>query len=136
MVEPPLRAFLRLILDWISLTRIGFGSIDRITRFGGESMRILVLFCVMAFPLLAQIGGSGSIQGVVSDPSGAVIPGATVVAARVGTGLKTVRQTTGAGLYVLSPLDPGEYKGLGATPRGACTALRLIRRKSTSKACR
>src|SRR5438552_14473851 len=109
MVEPPLRAFLRLILDWISLTRIGFGSIDRITRFGGESMRILVLFCALSFPLLAQIGGSGSIQGVVSDPSGAVIPGATVVANNVATGEKTVRQTTAAGLYLLSPLVAGEY---------------------------
>ena len=44
-----------------------------------------------------------------ADPSGAVIPGATVVASNVATGEKTVRQTTAAGLYLLSPLVAGEY---------------------------
>lgn len=58
---------------------------------------------------VAQIAGSGSIQGVISDSSGAVIPGASVVATNVQTGVKTVRETTVAGLYNLSPLPPGEY---------------------------
>ena len=58
---------------------------------------------------MAQIGGSGSIQGTVLDQSRAVIPGATVVATNVATGVKTSRQTTEAGFYVLSPLAPGEY---------------------------
>src|SRR5258708_10059758 len=72
-------------------------------------MRIFAISLVIALPALAQIGGSGSIQGVVSDPSGAVIPGATVVATNVATGVKTTRPTTDAGYYVLSPLAPGEY---------------------------
>ena len=58
---------------------------------------------------LAQIGGSGSIQGVITDQNGAVIPGATVVATNRATGIKTTRETTGAGLYLLTPLPPGEY---------------------------
>src|SRR5258708_4501443 len=72
-------------------------------------MRIFAISLVIALPALAQIGGSGSIQGVVSDPSGAVIPGATVVATNVATGVKTTRPATDAGYYVLSPLPPGEY---------------------------
>src|SRR2546428_5681393 len=72
-------------------------------------MRILATWLIGVSPLFAQIGGSGSMQGVVTDPSGAVIPGATVMGVSVATGLKTVRQTTAAGLYVLSPLMPGEY---------------------------
>ena len=63
----------------------------------------------IALSLAGQIGGSGSIQGVVSDPSNAVIPQATVVATNVKTGVRTERQTTAAGLYSLSPLPPGEY---------------------------
>ncbi|HKX27661.1 MAG TPA: TonB-dependent receptor [Blastocatellia bacterium] len=59
---------------------------------------------------LAQIGGTGSIQGVVTDANGAVIPGATVTATNIATGVKTTRQATAAGLYVLTPLPPGEYK--------------------------
>jgi hypothetical protein len=58
----------------------------------------------------AQIGGSGSIQGTVLDTSGATLPGATVTATNIATGVATVRQTTGAGVYTLSPLPPGEYR--------------------------
>jgi hypothetical protein len=59
---------------------------------------------------MAQIGGTGSIQGVITDATGAVIPVATVTATNVATGVKATRQTTAAGLYVLTPLPPGEYK--------------------------
>jgi len=58
----------------------------------------------------AQIGGSGSIQGTVLDTSGGVLPGATVTATNLATGVATARQTNAAGVYVLSPLPPGEYK--------------------------
>jgi hypothetical protein len=58
----------------------------------------------------AQIGGSGSIQGTVLDPSGAALPAATVTATHVATGIATTRQTTEAGVYSLSPLAPGEYR--------------------------
>ena len=64
---------------------------------------------LFATNLMAQIGGSGSIQGVISDPSGGVIPSASVVGTNVATAVKTSRQTTDAGYYVLSPLPPGEY---------------------------
>ena len=70
-----------------------------------------VLFATLISPihLLAQIGGSGSIQGTITDPSAATVPGGTVTAQNTATGVKTTRQTTGAGVYVLSPLQPGEY---------------------------
>lgn len=72
---------------------------------------LLVSALVLLTPprTLAQIGGAGSIQGVVTDATGAVIPGATVTATNVATGVKTQRQTTEAGLYVITPLPPGEY---------------------------
>jgi hypothetical protein len=57
----------------------------------------------------AQVGGSGTIQGTVTDPSGAIVAGATVVAVDVATGVQTTRKTTDAGFFVLSPLQPGEY---------------------------
>jgi hypothetical protein len=70
---------------------------------------VCICLLLAAGALAAQIGGTGSIQGVISDPSGAVIPGATVTCTNVATGVKTTRQTTAAGLYVLSPLPPGRY---------------------------
>jgi hypothetical protein len=60
--------------------------------------------------VMAQIGSSGAIQGIVTDPGGAVIPNATVVATHVATKVETTRQTNEAGLYVIKPLPPGEYK--------------------------
>src|SRR5690349_2451847 len=62
-----------------------------------------------AHSLDAQMAGTGSIQGVVSDPSGAAVPNATVIATNNATGVSTTRQTTQAGYYVLSPLVAGTY---------------------------
>jgi Carboxypeptidase regulatory-like domain len=58
----------------------------------------------------AQIGGSGSIQGTVLDTSGGLLPGATVTATNLATGVTTTRQTNAAGVFVLSPLAAGEYR--------------------------
>ncbi|MBS1854963.1 MAG: TonB-dependent receptor [Acidobacteria bacterium] len=57
----------------------------------------------------AQVGGSGTIQGTVTDPSGATVVGATVVAINVETGVETSRKSNESGFFVLSPLQPGEY---------------------------
>jgi hypothetical protein len=40
----------------------------------------------------AQVGGSGTIQGTATDPSGAVVAGASATAANVETGIQTTRQ--------------------------------------------
>lgn len=78
-------------------------------------MRVFVaswmFFCALLFTTVAnaQVGGSGSIQGTVTDPTGAIIAGATVTATNVATGVETTRPTTGSGLYVITPLQPGEY---------------------------
>src|SRR5918911_461335 len=76
-------------------------------------LTIMLLFLVAGFygPARAfgQIGGSGSINGTITDPNGDVVPGATVVARNVATTIETTRQTTEAGLYVISPLPPGNY---------------------------
>ncbi len=75
-----------------------------------------VLCAVLAASLLAapsasaQIGGSGSIQGTILDNSGGVVPGATVTAVNLATGVETARVTTGAGVYAVSPLPPGTYR--------------------------
>ena len=68
---------------------------------------LVVLVCAPgANKVMAQLGGSGGIQGSITDPGGAVVPGATVVATNVGTGV-TTRQTNDAGLYVIKPPAAG-----------------------------
>jgi hypothetical protein len=73
----------------------------------------LRLLCVLTIifaglPANAQSGG-GSIQGTISDPTGAVVANAIVSARNIGTGLVTARKSTGAGLYDIGPLQVGEY---------------------------
>src|ERR1039458_5932119 len=57
----------------------------------------------------AQVGGTGTIQGTVTDPSGAVVTGASVSATNVATGAETARKTSDAGVFVLPLLSAGEY---------------------------
>src|SRR5581483_3324674 len=70
---------------------------------------IASLLLVPLLPALAQVTGSGTIEGTVVDPTSAAVAGATVTATNVATGVATTRQTTDAGFFVISPLQPGKY---------------------------
>lgn len=52
---------------------------------------------------------SGSINGEVSDSSGAVIPNATVTAHNLNTGVDTRTTSNGEGVYHIQFLSPGHY---------------------------
>jgi hypothetical protein len=76
------------------------------------SIYCLLLIAVgLSFPTFgrAQTGGQGAITGVVTDPTGAVIPKATIVALNVATGVQTERTSSSDGVYNISPLLPGTY---------------------------
>ena len=51
----------------------------------------------------------GSIQGTVIDPTGAIIPGATVTVTATDTGETRTTKTDSAGFYGVGPLIPGNY---------------------------
>jgi hypothetical protein len=65
-----------------------------------------VVWIVLAPSALAQ---NAQITGSVKDSSGAIIPGATVTARNVDTGLTRVAVTDGTGEYRLPSLTPGRY---------------------------
>jgi Carboxypeptidase regulatory-like domain/TonB dependent receptor len=90
------------------------------TRLTNQMMRALsipvitgfflaLLFLWTAPVLKAQTSGTGSIEGTVTDSTGAVLPGATITATNSDTGVKTTAVSTGAGRYVISLLLPGTY---------------------------
>lgn len=58
---------------------------------------------------LAWASITGSISGVVTDTSGAVLSGATVVATETQTGVKTSATTDAKGFYNLPALAVGVY---------------------------
>jgi len=52
---------------------------------------------------------TGSITGIVTDPTGAVVVGAKVTAQNTATGVQTAVQTNGAGVYTIRFLPIGIY---------------------------
>jgi hypothetical protein len=71
----------------------------------------LVLLLALFAPsmLKGQTGGEAGIQGTITDSEGAAIPNATVTVTNTATGIALTRQTTGEGLYTVSPILPGSY---------------------------
>jgi hypothetical protein len=78
-------------------------------RTGQILTLLLVLFAFIPQTLRAQTGGEAGIQGTVTDGEGAAIPNATVTVTNNATGIALTRQTTGDGLYTVSPILPGTY---------------------------
>jgi Carboxypeptidase regulatory-like domain len=65
--------------------------------------------CVLLGTLAAWAAITGSISGVVTDPSGAVVPGVTVVATSVSTNVQSTAVTDAKGFYNLSALKVDTY---------------------------
>ncbi len=77
------------------------------------SNRRCAVIAVLAFVLFALAFASasitGSVSGVVTDKSGAVISGASVVATDILTGVQTTQKTDAKGFYNLPALAVGTY---------------------------
>ncbi len=78
-----------------------------------------LLLCAANAP--AQ-GLFGTISGVVTDPSGAVVPGVTVKVINVSTSVAMAVTTNQAGVYSATSLNPGVYN-VQAEARGFNTAV-------------
>lgn len=55
------------------------------------------------------VGASGDIRGVVTDPTGRVIPKVSIVAEDVGRGIRRMAVTDDNGEYEITGLQPGAY---------------------------
>ncbi len=78
---------------------------DRLQRY---VLGLVCLALVSAGSLLAQ-GTSGTITGIVTDQTGAVVPNAGVTVLNQGTGVKQEMKTNNAGVYSFHSLIPGIY---------------------------
>lgn len=81
-------------------------------KHAARTLRLLCLIVVaglaLAIPGFAQ-SVRGAVTGTITDSSGAVIPGATVVAIQIGTGTRSQAISTSSGSYRLSDLPVGAY---------------------------
>jgi len=77
----------------------------RLLLFFSFALVMAALSCQLAW----SQAETGSITGVVTDSTGAVIPGATVMAKSVGTGASRTVQSGSNGRYLIQELIPGVY---------------------------
>ncbi len=72
---------------------------------------LLFLVTLFSFQLLsAQTASTGALTGTVKDPSGAVIPNATVTLTSIDTGQARTNTTGADGIYKFNLLPPGNYR--------------------------
>src|SRR4029077_16319455 len=67
-----------------------------------------VLLCITAMQSQTTIS-TGSIQGTITDPSGAAVPGATISITNKATSQAISTGTTSSGTYTSGALVPGDY---------------------------
>ena len=66
------------------------------------------LFCLSGISLKAQ-NANGTLTGTVADPSGAVIPGATVIMKNDQSGDERRTVSNNDGFFSINAVQPGDY---------------------------
>jgi hypothetical protein len=74
-----------------------------------KTLNLICIAVLLSFPLFAQVE-LANLNGTVTDPSGAVVPGATVEVFFAGTGFKRTAQTGEAGTYAIPALPIGHCR--------------------------
>src|SRR5712691_3122707 len=78
---------------------------------------VLVLACLTTGLSTGWAQGPvGTLNGTILDPTGAVVPGATVVAVNNATGVESKTTSTSAGAYTLPYLPAGTYTVRASAP--------------------
>jgi hypothetical protein len=71
---------------------------------------VLLVVGIVSFTALVQAQYGASIEGTVTDKSGAVVSGATVTVTNQATGVTRNTVTGDSGFYRITGLPPGRYK--------------------------
>src|SRR5580765_1479254 len=71
---------------------------------------ITIILACLQLAAFADAQSSASLNGVVTDPSGAAVANASVTAKNIGTGIETTLQTDTSGSYLFPSLPIGTYR--------------------------
>ncbi len=70
---------------------------------------LISAIALMSSAALAHAQSTATVTGVVTDPTGATVPGATVVIHGLQTGLDRTLQTDSSGVFTAASMQPGDY---------------------------
>src|SRR5687768_7828431 len=87
------------------------------------AIMLSALSAILIFSCSALAQSAGTIQGVVTDNTGGVIPGVQVVVTNIETGIQSTSLTNEIGFYTVPALNPGRYS-IACTAQGFAAAER------------
>lgn len=90
-------------------------------RFGNRAASLLAACLLAALPALPQ-STLGSVNGTITDATGASVPGTSVTLSNVGTGVEAAAEANATGFFVFVNVQPGNYT-LAAEQAGFKTAV-------------
>ena len=70
---------------------------------------LLVVYLGGALPLWAQSASSGTVSGMVTDPSNAVVAGAAITLTDISTNIPRTANSNSTGRYFFADVTPGTY---------------------------
>ncbi len=84
---------------------------DAITKRISVLLQIIgtLVFFLFAHAAVAQVAGAGTIQGIATDPTGAVVPGAKITLTEESTRVVRTVQSDSAGVYLFPNITVGTY---------------------------
>lgn len=97
-------------------------------RFAVVTCLVLLGLLLVSLPLMAQTTTTGDIAGIVTDPSGATVPNASVTLKDLGKGATQTATSNADGSYRFSALLPGMYS-VTVTSTGFNSASRQLEAK-------
>src|SRR5579871_5790232 len=89
------------------ISRSGGGEMTSAKSVSLRAVALLSLFLCTAMAALGQAGGAAQVSGVVSDTTGAIVPGAQVTIVQVDTKVSRTTTTDGTGFYLIPALSVG-----------------------------
>src|SRR5438477_10660249 len=98
-------------------------------------IKTVLLFCAVAclaaLPMKAQsLGNAGTVQGTVTDPSGASVPNATIILQNRITNYRQNATTDSKGSFRLTNIPPNPYH-IEVTASSFATAARDVEVRTT-----
>lgn len=74
-----------------------------------KKLRHLILICGLMSSVCAFAQGRATVYGTVTDPTGAVVPGAQILLTNTGTKQESRATSNASGDYTIPSVTPGEY---------------------------
>jgi hypothetical protein len=86
-----------------------FGGSPAMKNYLPKILFVFVILAICGLPVFGQVTTTGSIVGTVTDPTGAVVPNATVTSKNKSTGKESTATTTDSGNFNIPQVSAGVY---------------------------